>query len=297
LATVFSEKVIPVVQKFTESFSDTNGNLGSVIAQIGNTLENIFTPIINGLVKAFGYVKDAVGDNLETFKTFGSYIATYLAPVIGETLGAALQLAGKIAGGVVNVIAGVVNVLNGLIAGAIAGINALISAYNAIPFLPDVSKIKKPVGLPKPIVPPKTTVVPPKTTVVPPKVTLPTFPDLTTTVSGGGGGGGGGGTAVTTVAKKATQAITDIAGAFDNFTSGTTTLGGIMAASTRGFPFGTSGANTSSLAGIIAASNSPTINLTVNGAMDAEGTARTIIDTLNDSYYRGTGGAGSLQFT
>ena len=37
-----------------------------------------------------------------------------------------------------------------------------------------------------------------------------------------------------------------------------------------------------------------TINLTVNGAMDKEGTARTIVDTLNNSYYRGTGGATAL---
>jgi hypothetical protein len=36
------------------------------------------------------------------------------------------------------------------------------------------------------------------------------------------------------------------------------------------------------------------INLTVNGAIDAEGTARTIVNTLNDSYFRGTGGAGQL---
>tara|TARA_R110002126_G_scaffold10771_1_gene49313 strand:+ start:1096 stop:2583 length:1488 start_codon:yes stop_codon:yes gene_type:complete len=36
------------------------------------------------------------------------------------------------------------------------------------------------------------------------------------------------------------------------------------------------------------------INVTVNGAIDAEGTARTIVKTLNDSYFRGTGGAGAL---
>jgi hypothetical protein len=44
----------------------------------------------------------------------------------------------------------------------------------------------------------------------------------------------------------------------------------------------------------LAAAASPTFNITVNGAMDKEGTARTIVDTLNDSYYRGTGGAGNL---
>jgi phage-related protein len=37
------------------------------------------------------------------------------------------------------------------------------------------------------------------------------------------------------------------------------------------------------------------INITVNGAMDAEGTARTIVETLNNSYFRGTGGASNLQ--
>jgi len=43
------------------------------------------------------------------------------------------------------------------------------------------------------------------------------------------------------------------------------------------------------------AASSPTINLNVNGAIDPEGTARTIVDTLNNSYYRGTGGATNLQ--
>ena len=38
-----------------------------------------------------------------------------------------------------------------------------------------------------------------------------------------------------------------------------------------------------------------TINLSVTGAFDKEGTARTIVDTLNNSYYRGTGGASNLQ--
>ena len=36
------------------------------------------------------------------------------------------------------------------------------------------------------------------------------------------------------------------------------------------------------------------ITINVSGAIDPEGTARTIVDTLNNSYYRGTGGATSL---
>jgi hypothetical protein len=41
--------------------------------------------------------------------------------------------------------------------------------------------------------------------------------------------------------------------------------------------------------------SAPAFNVTVNGAIDAEGTARTIVNVLNDSYFRGTGGASSLQ--
>jgi hypothetical protein len=44
-----------------------------------------------------------------------------------------------------------------------------------------------------------------------------------------------------------------------------------------------------------AATSGTTINLTVTGAFDKEGTARTIVETLNNSFYRGTGGATNLQ--
>jgi hypothetical protein len=39
---------------------------------------------------------------------------------------------------------------------------------------------------------------------------------------------------------------------------------------------------------------STTINLNVTGSIDPERTAREIVDTLNNSFYRGTGGAGAL---
>jgi hypothetical protein len=43
-----------------------------------------------------------------------------------------------------------------------------------------------------------------------------------------------------------------------------------------------------------AVNRQPKIDITVNGAIDQEGTARTIVDTLNNSFYRGTGGSGAL---
>jgi hypothetical protein len=255
-----NNNALPIINAFSGAFSLNGNGLGGVITTLGNIITSVFTPIINGMIKAFGYVRDAIGDNLDTFKEFGALIATYVAPVIGTVLGGALQVAGKIAGGVIDVIAGVVKILNGLISGAVAGINALISAYNAIPFLPNVSKISTPTVSVPTI---KTPTVPTTATTIP-KISAPSGGGATTTSSGGG---------VSTAAKVAA-------------TAAAATTGFIGSAESRGL---SDRANSERL-GL-----GTTINLTVTGAFDKEGTARTIVDTLNNSYYRGTGGASNLQ--
>jgi hypothetical protein len=252
-----NNNALPIINAFSGAFSLNGNGLGGVITSLGNVIVNTFTPIINGLIKAFGYVKDAIGDNADTFREFGVLIATYVAPVIGTVLGGALQVAGKIAGGVIDVIAGVVKVLNGLISGAVAGINALISAYNAIPFLPNLGKITTPtVSVPTIQTPTVSTSVGSI-----PSISVPSGGG--TTISGGGG--------VSTAAKVAATA----ASAATNVVSGSFNAGTFRQAE--------------------AASMGTTINLTVTGAFDKEGTARTIVETLNSSFYRGTGGAGQLQ--
>jgi hypothetical protein len=92
--------------------------------------------------------------------------------------------------------------------------------------------------------------------------------------SAGGGGGGGG------IASAAAGAIKVAA-----------------AAAGGGFTDSQNAARLAAMGGggFTDSQNAARINLTVNGAVDAEGTARTIIKALNDSYYRGTGGAGALQ--
>ena len=257
LIRFINDNALPIINAFSGAFSLNGNGLGGVITTLGNVIINTFTPIINGLIKAFGYVKDAIGDNADTFREFGALIATYVSPVIGTVLGGALQLAGKIAGGVIDVIAGVVKVLNGLISGAVAGINALISAYNAIPFLPNVGKITTPtVSVPTIQTPTVSTSVGSI-----PSISVPSGGG--TTISGGGG--------VSTAAKVAATA----ASAATNVVSGSFNAGTFRQAE--------------------AASMGTTINLTVTGAFDREGTARTIVETLNNSFYRGTGGATNLQ--
>jgi hypothetical protein len=101
------------------------------------------------------------------------------------------------------------------------------------------------------------------------------------TTSGGGGGGGGGVTAAVASAVAATKAV-----AGGGFTD-SQNAARLIAQGGGGF---TDSQNAARLA-----AQTPQINITVNGAIDKEGTARTIVETLNNSYYRGTGGASALQ--
>ena len=94
-----------------------------------------------------------------------------------------------------------------------------------------------------------------------PKISSPTIPSGTSSVSSGGSG-------VSTASKSGSKAAaaSSAVGSFD--------VGSFRMAEEK--------------------DRGTTINLTVTGAFDKEGTARTIVETLNDSYYRGTGGAGAL---
>jgi len=145
LITFINDNALPIINAFSNSFSLNGNGLGGVITNLGSIIVKTFEPILNGLIKAFGYVKKAIGENMDEFKTFAGFIVTYVAPVIGEVLGGALQIVGKIAGAVVGVIGSVIKVINNLIQGAIDGINLLIKAYNAVNVgLPDIKPVSAP---------------------------------------------------------------------------------------------------------------------------------------------------------
>ena len=98
------------------------------------------------------------------------------------------------------------------------------------------------------------------------------------TGGGAGTGGGGGMSTITQTAKSNAAAVAKISDS----------------ANATGTSFSTALTQSAAIRRAELAT-APTINLTVNGAIDSEGTARTIINTLNDGFYRGTGGATNLQ--
>lgn len=111
---------------------------------------------------------------------------------------------------------------------------------------------------------PSTGAIPFKSGFAAPSVPTPTLSGIT----GGGGGSfsGAGGGGVTTAAKAAEAAATQIIG------------------------LRTQSAQAAGLSDQQVGGGGTTINLTVVGAYDKEGTARTIVETLNNSTFRGGGG-------
>ena len=261
-AETFAGRLEILKVTFDEAKESIGAQLLPIIQRLVEFVVNEVVPALGKFADFFKPITKAIDDNKEAFTEFIGFIQKYVVPVLVTVLGGAFKVVGEIAGGIINVIGAVITGLNALISGAVAGINALIRVYNSIPFLPNVSQISAPsISVPKVTIPNTTTSTSKIPTISIPSVTASTGTGSTTTSSAAG---------VSSAAS------------------------GAAGVSSSSFPFGTSGVDTTTLAGILKASG-PTFNLTVNGAMDAEGTARTIVNTLNDSYYRGTGGAGALQ--
>ena len=237
--------LIPVIENWSKSFS---ASLGPVVTKLSDFIKtellpiiqlwwgyltqyvipgigNLFTPILNGLFKAFEKIKKSILDNetnlrplFDLLKAVATFAKDFLAPILGKTLGGALQVVAKI---VVTLI-GLFSNLVGIINSAINAIQAVASAGRAI---------------------------------------------------GGAIGGAlgfGGGRA----------------------------MGGSVSARTA-YVVGERGPELfvpSSSGSIIpnGMGGGTTINLTVNGAIDSESTARQIISILNDSQARGTLGSAAF---
>jgi hypothetical protein len=265
LLKFINENALPAIQAFSAAFSLTEGDgFGKVITDVGSTLKKTFTPIIQGVKSVFDSVKTAVMNSKDEFSAFWD-VVKFIAPKIGAAIGGALSVVGDIAEVVITIIAKVLGAIKPLLNTAIDGINLIIKGYNLIQTGKDIPPIQK-IGASS-----GSTATGALGNFSMSTGTVQTTPTsgvstggATTTVSTGGGTTNG-----------IAGVVASAASAANNIVTGSFNAGRFRAAE--------------------AASMGTTINLTVTGAFDREGTARTIVETLNDSFYRGTGGANSLQ--
>jgi hypothetical protein len=171
-----------------------------------------------------------------------------------------LSFIGKVAGGILDVIGAVVRGIQTAVSGAIAAINTLIKAYNAIPLLPNIPTITAPSFASSA----------PKVTTTP----TPTAPKITTPGT------------ITTTPSTSGSSNTPIATAVTTPTISTTII-----------PSGNAIPNTFNPGGFRQGEEIGNVIINVNSpsVIDREGFTRAVVDALNDSYDRGTGGGSGLR--
>jgi hypothetical protein len=132
LTQIFSNNVLPVIQSVADAFSSRAGGLGEGLFEFVDGVKLFLLPIIDGAINAFNDIKGAIRENIDEFQSFFNVVKS-LAPIIGTTIGAALNVIGDIAAVVINVISNVLGVISGIVNKAIDAINVIIRAVNRIP--------------------------------------------------------------------------------------------------------------------------------------------------------------------
>jgi len=275
----FTENILPIVEKVSDAFSSDKGGLTTKISDFVNIIKSHLTPVFNGMKSAFEDISTAIKDNMDNFKSFVEIIRV-LAPFLGTVIGGAFKVIGDIAGVVIDVIGAILGALKPMINAAITAINKVIDGINIVKIGKDIDKI--------PLI-------------------------------GSGGGAATQSKGAYDAAQNAQNDIGNLAasGAVslkmpDTSGSGSGSSSGsststvipvepimITAVPTIG-PYqgpGLTTGITGDYTKIQTATPTPTVvnNITVNGAIDSEGTARVITETLNQSYRSGMGGAVNLQ--
>ena len=287
LVSGFVDKGIPAIQNFATNLSKT---LGPAFAEIFAIIKNdvlpiirawygfladtvipgilaIVKPVFEGLVDAFRKIKNAVADNSEElkplfdlFKSIAEFVKDELAPILGGAFKLALQTIG-------NIVAGLVTGFSRLVGFITSTVNKLKEFVNFVKnnpvtrfFFGDSNDKSLRVGAGAP-------------------------------EDQGAMGDADTGFNPTGIISAATGA--DI-GVYSPAMQAAILRREELKAETERLRAAREAAAAARSAATGGLSTADRITINVSGAIDPEGTARTIINTLNDSAYRGTGGAGNL---
>jgi hypothetical protein len=253
------------IQRLQVAFDEAKESVGARLLPILQNLLNYFIDtVIPKFIEfknaAIQPVTDAIERNKESLTTLYNIIRNYVVPILINGFGDALSFIGKVAGGILDVIGAVVRGIQTAVSGAIAAINTLIKAYNAIPLLPNIPTITAPSFASSA----------PKVTTTP----TPTAPKITTPGT------------ITTTPSTSGSSNTPIATAVTTPTISTTII-----------PSGNAIPNTFNPGGFRQGEEIGNVIINVNSpsVIDREGFTRAVVDALNDSYDRGTGGGSGLR--
>lgn len=256
------------IARLKVTFDETKESIGTALLPIVDKLLKFITdtaiPIFEKFKKnAIDPVIEAVSKNKGTFEGLYNFAKDTLIPFIAGRFMETVKGLGSIAGVIVQAVAVALRALEPIVNAAITGINAVIRAKNLLSSGPDTPTMSKVdfsnLG---------------KTTTQPNAVSGSSLPF---------------GITATPAAPSTEVPVTPLAVTTPSITK--TVIPSVP--STPSYSYATSGVNTTTLAGIAAASG-VTINVNSPSVIDEEGFTRAVVTALNNSQARSGGGGGQL---
>jgi citrate lyase beta subunit len=274
-ANTFEGQIARLKVGFDEAKEAIGAQLLPVIQKLLDYVVNVLIPKFQEAKKAaIDPIVEAFKNNEAALRDLWSFIKTYLVPIFETALVGAIKSVGATIAGIINIIGTVTSKVKELANDVIDAVNKIIRAYNAIPILPNI-----------PTIPNIATSSPTMTGSVP-TANLP-FGGASIIPPSSGSANAAPVSPKTLVPAPVTTAPKVVA------STPSVPVGSTTAISMP--TFAQSGVNTTTLAGIAAASG-VTINVNAPSAIDEEGFSRAVVSALNTANARGTGGGSSIAF-
>jgi hypothetical protein len=276
-AETFQGRMARLRVAFDEAKESIGFALLPIIERLVDFIVNQVVPNFEKFAKAFDPIKKAIVDNKESFQTLFNFIGDYVIPILTTLAGGALRVVGEVFGKIISIIGAAIDKISDFVGAVRDMVNAVISAYNRLP-TPDIGLISGGggsfatggssgaisgggnAGI---------------------LAAVSGLATVSSSMAGLAGGGGGGGKGATAANKKALAKLEADAAKLGELVD---QLTGVQRVDPFGYGTFRMGEEKSM----------QQYNITVNGAIDSESTARQIVEILNDSSARGTLGAGAF---
>jgi hypothetical protein len=272
-AETFQGRMARLRVAFDEAKETIGFALLPIIERLVSFIVNQVVPNFEKFAKAFDPIKKAIIDNKESFQTLFNFIGDYVIPILTTLAGGALRVVGEVFGKIIGIIGGAIDKISDFVASVRDMVNKVIEAYNRLPLAPNISLIGAGGGAVGGA--PGAISGGGNAGILAAVSGLATVSSSMAGLAGGGGGGGKGATAANKAALARLEADAAKLGDLVDQLMGVTKVDPFSYGSFR----------------LGEAKSMQQVNITVNGAIDSESTARQIVEIMNDSSARGTLGA------
>jgi len=275
-AETFQGRIARLQVAFDEAKETIGFALLPIIERLVNFVVNQVVPNLQKFASAFDPIVKAINENKDSFQRLFNFIGDYVIPILTNLAGGALRVVGEVFGRIIGIIGSAIDKIADFVESVKNMVNAVISAYNRLP-TPDISLIGAGGGFAGGGAPGAIGGGGSNAAI------LGAVQGLALASSGIAGlaGGGGGGKGASAADKKALAKLEADAAKLGELVD---QLMGVQRVDPFGYGTFRMGEERSM----------QQYNITVNGAIDSESTARQIVEILNDSSARGTLGAGAF---